>query len=751
MFSKITIKLKLIILTVITALGFMILIGLNQTTIHTMHELGAANGLVQHLDVKVLELRKHEKDFLARKDLKYLAKFEKTMKEIYKTEKEIEDIVKAEGIELADLPIFFEAVQSYEKKFYELVKTQQIIGLHPKDGLYGSLRKSVHQVQSFAKKNGDMTILAMVYDLRKQEKDFMLRRDLKYIDKFNSKINKLLAMSLPSKEINNLKQYKNNFITLVEAEKKLGLNSKLGILGDMRATVHKTSDSMHHMEEVVLNSFENITNKVTMLSLITALVIMIVIVGMIFFISKNIASSIGNFQKGLIGFFDYLNRKSSSVTDLHSDNQDEIGMMADVVNENIKLTKKAIDEDRETIDKTIMILAEFEQGDLSQRVQANSSNPALQELTTLLNQMGSKMESNINSVLDVLDQYTNYNYVDSVHQSEIKEHFLRLAEGVNTLGHSITEMLSENKSNGLTLDNSSQILLTSVDTLNQNSNHAAAAIEETAAALEEVTSNIASTTNNVIQMSNHASEVTKSANTGQELATQTTKAMDDINTEVNSINEAISVIDQISFQTNILSLNAAVEAATAGEAGKGFAVVAQEVRNLAARSAEAANEIKALVENATQKANNGKKIADKMIDGYTGLNNSISQTIDLISNIEVASKEQQSGIEQINDSINALDKQTQENASIASQAHDVAVQTDNIAKLVVSDADQKEFLGKNEVKAKASAVHVSQPSTPPRNKEVKKTKQKKETKAEVSQKPITPVTSNTNDDEWASF
>ena len=85
------------------------------------------------------------------------------------------------------------------------------------------------------------------------------------------------------------------------------------------------------------------------------------------------------------------------------------------------------------------------------------------------------------------------------------------------------------------------------------------------------------------------------------------KAMDEINETVININEAISVIDQIAFQTNILSLNAAVEAATAGEAGKGFAVVAQEVRNLASRSAEAAKEIKDLVENATVRANNGKK------------------------------------------------------------------------------------------------------------------------------------------------
>ena len=272
--------------------------------------------------------------------------------------------------------------------------------------------------------------------------------------------------------------------------------------------------------------------------------------------------------------------------------------------------------------------------------------------------------------------------------------------GLNNLANVVNDMLTENKANGLTLDDSSNILLQNVDILNQNSNEAAASLEETAAALEEITSNITSNTQNIVKMAEFANEVTNSANEGKNLAQQTTQSMNEIDEEVNAINEAITVIDKIAFQTNILSLNAAVEAATAGEAGKGFAVVAQEVRNLASRSAEAAKEIKTLVENATSKANNGKIISDKMINGYNGLTENISKTIELISNVEYASKEQQSGIVQINDAINNLDQQTQQNAAIAAKTHDIASQTDEIAKLILKDANEKNFIGKNEVTAK---------------------------------------------------
>jgi len=320
----------------------------------------------------------------------------------------------------------------------------------------------------------------------------------------------------------------------------------------------------------------------------------------------------------------------------------------------------------------------------------------------------------------------------------------KTALGLNSLADIINKMLVENKSNGLTLGNSSEVLLQNVKTLNTNSNRSAAALEETAAALEQITANIISNTDNVVKMSSYADELNTSVNDGQALAEQTTIAMNNIDEQVSAINDAISVIDQIAFQTNILSLNAAVEAATAGEAGKGFAVVAQEVRNLASRSADAAKEIKALVENATTKANDGKEIAEKMIHGYAGLNNNITKTIELITDVKNASKEQQAGIEQINDAVTSIDQQTQENASISNRTQTVASQTDIIAKLFVENANEKEFIGKEKVKAKNINSSES-------NIEIQSV-EKKPAKLVVLKKAANKqIISNNDTDTWESF
>ncbi len=447
-------------------------------------------------------------------------------------------------------------------------------------------------------------------------------------------------------------------------------------------------------EEEALQPAVDLRNIVIISSIIVLIIVLFILV---FFINNSVIQPLNVFQNGLMDFFKYLNKESEEVPRLDDSSSNEIGKMAKVINKNISITKKNLEEDKQVIEQVVQVLGEFEQGDLSQRVTLQTLNPALSQLTTLLNQMGSNLESHINNILNVLEEYSNYNYLKKVDTSGIKEHLLKLANGINSLDSAITQMLIENKQNGLTLKHKSDDLLTNVELLNTSSTNAASSLEETAAALEEITSTIISNSDNITEMSTFANKVTDAASTGEDETNKTMNAMDEINEQVTAINDSIGVIDQIAFQTNILSLNAAVEAATAGEAGKGFAVVAQEVRSLASRSADAAREIKLIVENATVKANAGKDIASNMLHSYQNLNENIDKTINLIKDVDIASKEQQMGIEQINNAVTQLDQQTQQNAAVALKTNDIALTTQELSEKIVEKANEKEFKGKSNV------------------------------------------------------
>ena len=422
-------------------------------------------------------------------------------------------------------------------------------------------------------------------------------------------------------------------------------------------------------------------------------IILITILSVSFF-TKSIKRGFEKVTIGIEQFMRYLNKEINELDYISLGTKGLLGNLAKSINYNIDKINGNLEKDLLCVGETTITLDKVEKGFYSCRIMSQAENPQVRILAKTINRMLDNQQNVINNILKNLGEYTNYNYLGVIDIKGLNGESKQMVDGINSLGEAITTMLVENKNNGETLKQASNQLLKNVDELNRSSNDAAARLEETAAAIEEISSNIVSSTQNISQMAQNANELTSAANEGEKLAKQTVISMEEINSQVTAINEAITIIDQIAFQTNILSLNAAVEAATAGEAGRGFAVVAQEVRNLASRSAEAANEIKSLVENASTKSNQGKDIAALMINGYDKLNININNTLSLIKEVENASKEQKYGIEQISDAINSLDKQTQINANIATQTHEIALETSNLASDVVNATNSKIFRGK---------------------------------------------------------
>ncbi len=246
--------------------------------------------------------------------------------------------------------------------------------------------------------------------------------------------------------------------------------------------------------------------------------------------------------------------------------------------------------------------------------------------------------------------------------------FLNLSRGINELTGNMAEVVSQVKTAAGEVSRGAEEISQGNANLSQRTEEQASSLEETASSMEEMTSTVKQNAENAGQANQLALAAREQAEKGGAVVARAVKAMTDINEASSKIANIIGVIDEIAFQTNLLALNAAVEAARAGEQGRGFAVVATEVRNLAGRSATAAKEIKALIQDSVSKVGEGSNLVTQSGATLEQIVSAVKKVTDIVAEIAAASTEQSAGIDQVNKAVMQLDELTQQNAALVEQA-----------------------------------------------------------------------------------
>jgi methyl-accepting chemotaxis protein len=453
----------------------------------------------------------------------------------------------------------------------------------------------------------------------------------------------------------------------------------------------------NYIDQAILQKEQNVQEKITSIiinSSIMATILIIVMLTLISFLSNEmITKPIVEFQGGLLKFFKYLNKEESEIPYLNESGGSEISTMAKTVNQNVLKTKSLIEQDEKLIQEVKSIVEKIKNGDLTREVKNSTDNQTLQELKLIFNDMlktiASNVDGDINKITMALDKYKDLDFTYKIDNPTGE-----ISKGLNDLIEIINKLFISNYKNGNLLQKNANTLALSVDDLSTTSKVQNRSLDTTNSAIKNIKYHISGTVSSISSVTSCSQNLLKSIQDGKNLAALTVDDMNSINSQTNAIADAIKIIDKITLQTNILSLNAAVEASTAGEAGKGFSVVANEVRNLARQTAEASKKIQQLVESATIKTHTGKINADQMIQGYNKIYNGIENTNQIIEDIATYLTKQDRSIKDIDGAIEVLKNSTQNNTLVANQTASIAKSTSSIAKVIVDETNEVKFIGK---------------------------------------------------------
>lgn len=331
-----TIKRQFYILITLVVTAALLLLTVNQ--FNTQEIIKHSNQRITLGEIKssMLELRKHEKDFFARKDLKYVEQFKQTYINLDQKASALNKALSADGMKIDEAQSIVDHMAQYNDLFLQSVAVQQKIGLHAKDGLYGTLRSSVHTAEKLLKAQNAHKLTSDMLMLRRNEKDFMLRENVKYITKFEKNIGVFLA----SLEISNFSQslhdqidkaiddYARDFYLLADSYQEKGLTKDKGLIGQLRRAVHIVEEELVVLEARTVDEIVQADKRSEQVSYILSSLLLLVILGLMLYISRSIRKPIDRFSKTIE------NISQSKDLTLRSDinSKNEIGRMASSFN-----------------------------------------------------------------------------------------------------------------------------------------------------------------------------------------------------------------------------------------------------------------------------------------------------------------------------------------------------------------------------------------------------------------------------------